>query len=43
VVFNSSNYLEIAIYKSNSQTSGSASTLMGLDLMDAISVNFLKE
>ncbi|WP_188464986.1 SAM hydrolase/SAM-dependent halogenase family protein [Bizionia arctica] len=43
VVFNSSNYLEIAIYKSNSQTSGSASTLMGLDLMDSISVNFLNE
>jgi hypothetical protein len=43
VVFNSSNYLEIAIYKSNSQTSGSASTLMGLDLMDAISVNFINE
>ncbi|EMQ94002.1 SAM hydrolase/SAM-dependent halogenase family protein [Xanthomarina gelatinilytica] len=43
VVFNSSNYLEIAVYKSNSQTSGSASTLMGLDLMDAISVNFINE
>ncbi|PWK18496.1 SAM hydrolase/SAM-dependent halogenase family protein [Xanthomarina spongicola] len=43
VVFNSSNYLEIAIYKSNSQTSGSASTLMGLDLMDSISVNFITE
>jgi hypothetical protein len=43
VVFNSSKYLEIAIYKSNSQTSGSASTLMGLDLMDAISVNFINE
>lgn len=43
VVFNSSKHLEIAIYKSNSQTSGSASTLMGLDLMDAISVNFINE
>ncbi|MFL0354566.1 S-adenosyl-l-methionine hydroxide adenosyltransferase family protein [Xanthomarina sp. GH4-25] len=43
VVFNSSNYLEIAIYKSNSQTSGSASTLMGLDIMDAISVKFLND
>lgn len=43
VVFNSSNYLEIAIYKSNSQTSGSASTLMGLDLMDAISVKFIND
>ncbi|TYA54322.1 SAM hydrolase/SAM-dependent halogenase family protein [Formosa maritima] len=43
VVFNSSNHLEIAIYKSNSETSGSASTLMGLDLMDSISVNFITE
>jgi S-adenosylmethionine hydrolase len=40
VVFNSGGFLEIAVYKSNSATVGSASTLMGLDLMDAISVNF---
>ncbi len=32
VVFNSSDYLEIAIYKSNSETVGSASTLMGLKI-----------
>lgn len=32
VVFNASNYLEIAVYKSNSATVGSASTLMGLQL-----------
>src|SRR5690554_904612 len=43
VVFNSSNYLEIAVYKSNSKTSGSASTLLGLDVMDAISVKFINE
>ncbi|RSK40344.1 SAM hydrolase/SAM-dependent halogenase family protein [Mangrovimonas spongiae] len=43
VVFNASNYLEIAVYKSNSETSGSASTLMGLGLMDTVTVNFLKE
>ena len=43
VVYNSSKYLEIAIYKSNSLTSGSASTLMGLDLMDTVTVNFLKK
>ncbi|NCO63247.1 MAG: hypothetical protein COZ17_04270 [Flavobacteriaceae bacterium CG_4_10_14_3_um_filter_33_47] len=43
VVFNSGNYLEIAVYKSNSATIGSASTLMGLNLMDTVSVNFLKE
>ncbi len=43
VVFNSGNYLEIAVYKSNSATVGSASTLMGLKLMDTVSINFLKE
>ncbi|GGH43979.1 hypothetical protein IA57_10460 [Mangrovimonas yunxiaonensis] len=43
VVFNASGYLEIAIYKSNSKTSGSASTLMGLNQMDTITVNFKNE
>ena len=43
VVFNSGNFLEIAVYKSNSATVGSASTLMGLNLMDTVSINFLKE
>ena len=43
VVFNSSNYLEIAIYKSNCNTVGSASTLMGLNMMNTVTVNFLKE
>ena len=42
VVFNSSNYLEIAVYKSNSSTVGSASTLMGLKTMDTVTINFLK-
>jgi S-adenosylmethionine hydrolase len=42
VVFNASNYLEIAVYKSNMATVGSASTLMGLNLMDTITVNFEK-
>jgi S-adenosylmethionine hydrolase len=42
VVFNSSNYMEIAIYKSNCTTVGSASTLMGLNMMDTVTVNFLK-
>lgn len=42
VVFNSSNYLEIAVYKSNSATVGSASTLMGLQLRDTITINFTK-
>ncbi|MDX1278484.1 S-adenosyl-l-methionine hydroxide adenosyltransferase family protein [Oceanihabitans sediminis] len=40
VVFNSANYLEIAIYKSNTGTVGSASTLLGLQLMDTVTVNF---
>lgn len=43
VVFNSSGYLEIALYKSNSATVGSASTLLGLKLGDTITVNFFKE
>ncbi len=40
VVFNSGNFLEIALYKSNSTTVGSASSLMGLGIMDTITVNF---
>ncbi|NNE32764.1 MAG: SAM-dependent chlorinase/fluorinase [Winogradskyella sp.] len=40
VVFNSSGYLEIAVYKSNSTTVGSASTLMGLKTMDTVTINF---
>ncbi|MFY0714012.1 SAM-dependent chlorinase/fluorinase [Seonamhaeicola sp. NFXS20] len=43
VVFNSGNFLEIAVYKSNSATVGSASTLMGLGLMDTVSVKFINE
>ncbi len=42
VVFNSSGYLEIAVYKSNCSTVGSASTLMGLKTMDTVTVNFSK-
>ncbi|MDP5081829.1 MAG: SAM-dependent chlorinase/fluorinase [Winogradskyella sp.] len=42
VVFNSSGYLEIAVYKSNCKTVGSASSLMGLKIMDTVSVNFSK-
>ena len=41
VVFNSGGFLEIAVYKSNSATVGSATTLMGLNLMDAVSVRFI--
>ncbi|WP_034058088.1 SAM hydrolase/SAM-dependent halogenase family protein [Lacinutrix jangbogonensis] len=42
VVFNSSNYLEIAIYKGNTGNVGGASNLMGLRLRDTVSINFLK-
>lgn len=40
VVFNASNYLEIAVYKSNSTTVGSASSLMGLKPMDTVTITF---
>ena len=39
---NPSNYLEIAVYKSDNATVGSASTLMGLSLRDTITINFDK-
>lgn len=39
-IFNTADYLEIALYKSNPYTVGSASTLLGLKLMDTIKVNF---
>ena len=42
VVFNSGGFLEIALYKSNTTTVGSASSLMGLGIMDAVSINFKK-
>ena len=40
-IFNSGGYLELAIYKSNPQTVGSASTLFGLDYRDTIAINFV--
>ncbi|MCD2259415.1 SAM hydrolase/SAM-dependent halogenase family protein [Psychroserpens luteolus] len=42
VVFNSSGYLEIAVYKSDNATVGSASSLMGLKVMDTVTINFSK-
>ena len=42
VVFNSGGFLEIALYKSNTTTVDSASSLMGLGIMDAVSINFKK-
>jgi hypothetical protein len=39
-IWNASGYLELAVYKSNPQTVGSASTLFGLYYRDTITVNF---
>lgn len=39
-IWNSSGYLELAVYKSNPQTVGSASTLFGLYFRDTVTVNF---
>lgn len=41
-LFNSSDYLEIAIYKSDNSTVGSASTLLGLQMRDTVTINFMK-
>ena len=41
-LFNSSNYLEIAIYKSNPSNVGTAASLLGLKILDSITINFLK-
>lgn len=40
-VWNSSGYLELAIYKSNPSTVGSASTLFGLGFRDTVTVKFI--
>jgi len=40
-LFNSSDYIELAIYKSDLNTVGGASSLLGLDYRDTITVNFL--
>ena len=39
-LFNSSGYVEIAIYKSDLNTVGGASTLLGLDYRDTVIINF---
>ena len=39
-IWNSSGLLELAIYKSNPTTVGSASTLFGLEFRDAVTINF---
>ena len=40
-LFNASDFLEIAVYKSNLKSVGGASTLLGLDYRDSITVMFL--
>ena len=39
-IFNSSLNLEIAIYKSNPVNFGTAASLMGLNILDTVTVNF---
>jgi S-adenosylmethionine hydrolase len=39
-IFNSANYLEIAIYRSNLKTVGGASTLLGLNYRDTLTIKF---
>jgi hypothetical protein len=40
VVFNSSDFLQISIYRSNPQNVGTASSLMGLKIYDSVTVTF---
>ena len=39
-IFNSANFLEIAVYRSNLKTVGGASSLLGLDYRDTITIRF---
>ncbi len=39
-IFNTSDFIELAIYRSNPQTTGGASSLFGLNYLDSITVNF---
>ena len=42
-IFNSAGFLEIAIYRSNLNTVGGASSLLGLDYRDPIIIEFFME
>ena len=42
-LWNSSGYLELAIYKSNPASVGAASTLFGLEFRDAVTVSFISK
>ena len=39
-LFNSASYIELAIYKSDLNTVGGASTLLGLDYRDTVTISF---
>jgi len=39
-IYNAAGHIEIAIYKSNPKAGGSASSLLGLEYLDAITINF---
>lgn len=39
-IFNASEYIELAVYRSNPQTSGGAATLFGLTYLDLITITF---
>ena len=41
-IFNTSDYIELAMYRSNPQTTGGASSLFGLTYMDMVTVTFEK-
>ncbi|PKA99968.1 hypothetical protein B0O79_3691 [Flavobacteriaceae bacterium MAR_2009_75] len=40
-LYNSAKYIELAIYKSDLNTVGGASTLLGLDYRDTVTINFM--
>ena len=40
IIFNSNNYLQISIYRSNPENGGTAATLLGLKIYDSVSVIF---
>jgi S-adenosylmethionine hydrolase len=40
-IFNEAGYLEIALFRSNPYTMGAASTLLGVNYRDAITINFI--
>jgi len=41
-LFNSADFIELSLYKSNPQKSGGASSLFGIELMDTINIKFHK-